>query len=575
MAVFRSGLLGLALTLTCQPAILAKGIDRSRLVTNPVNICYQFFDDKNVPSHRTAADLVVVYYRDKYYMFGSHSEGYHSSPDLKNWTYIKSKMPAVKVWAPAVMVYEDAIYYLGMGQNKIYKTTNPDADEWTEIDSRLTPTTGYGDPSFFADDDGKVYLVWGCSSGSPVKIVEVNPKEGFKVVGRETDLLFHNPKEHGWEVPGDNNEKTEGDTWNEGPCLIKVDGKYYLQYATPGTEFTSYSTGVYVADNVKGPYVCADSNPYATKHTGFVRGAGHGHTFTDKYGNYWFVGTMIVSVREHFERRVGIFPAYFDKGHAHVNTVFSDYPFVIPDRKVDFKTTDISARMNLLSYGKAVKASSSKQGFAPEKAADENIRTWWAAETGQAGEWLEMDLGRPMTLEAIQMNFADEGFRLYRGEAIPIYKYVVEYSTDGRSWKMWTDQSGNKENHIHELIVPDKPVKGRYVRVTNKGGLPGQFSIYDLRIFGKAKGSVPHKVTGFKAERNQADRRRYNLSWNKTDGADGYVIHWGTERNRLDNAAVIRGESADLGLFNSKLDYYFTIEAFNESGRGSKTAPIK
>lgn len=160
-------------------------------------------------------------------------------------------------------------------------------------------------------------------------------------------------------------------------------------------------------------------------------------------------------------------------------------------------------------------------------------------------------------------------------ETIPIYKYVVEYSTDGRSWKMWTDQSGNKENHIHELIVPDKPVKGRYVRVTNKGGLPGQFSIYDLRIFGKAKGSVPHKVTGFKAERNQADRRRYNLSWNKTEGADGYVIHWGTEENRLDNAAVIRGESADLGLFNSKQDYYFTIEAFNESGRGSKTVPVR
>ena len=61
---------------------------------------------------------------------------------------------------------------------------------------------------------------------------------------------------------------------------------------------------------------------------------------------------------------------------------------------------------NLLSYKKKVAASSSLEGYGPELANDEQVETWWAAQTGNKGEWLQIDLGEPMDVKAIQVNFA-------------------------------------------------------------------------------------------------------------------------------------------------------------------------
>lgn len=36
-------------------------------------------------------------------------------------------------------------------------------------------------------------------------------------------------------------------------------------YAAPGTEFTSYCTGVYVSKNPLGPYTCMPGAPFAIK----------------------------------------------------------------------------------------------------------------------------------------------------------------------------------------------------------------------------------------------------------------------------------------------------------------------
>lgn len=78
-------------------------------------------------------------------------------------------------------------------------------------------------------------------------------------------------------------------------------GKYYLQYAVPGTEFKSYSNGVYVSENPLGPFTLLKHNPFSYKPEGFVNGTGHGSTFQDLYGNYWNIGTSTISRRHMFE----------------------------------------------------------------------------------------------------------------------------------------------------------------------------------------------------------------------------------------------------------------------------------
>ena len=62
----------------------------------------------------------------------------------------------------------------------------------------------------------------------------------------------------------------------------------------------------------------------------------------------------------------------------------------------------------LLSYQKAMTASSSEEGREPSFATDDNIQTWWRAAGNQPGEWISMDLGEVKDVRAVQINFADD-----------------------------------------------------------------------------------------------------------------------------------------------------------------------
>ena len=118
--------------------------------------------------------------------------------------------------------------------------------------------------------------------------------------------------------------------------MTKHNGKYYLQYASPATQFNTYCDGVYVADAPLGPFTLQQSNPFSSKPGGFMQGAGHGSTIQDADGNFWHASTMRVSVNHDMERRVGLFPAGVDAdGVLFCNQNFADYPLCIPDGKFD------------------------------------------------------------------------------------------------------------------------------------------------------------------------------------------------------------------------------------------------
>lgn len=560
----------IALIATC--SLDAQQSNPERITTNPLNLSYRFQTEG--VCRREAADPVIVLFNDKYYLFASHTSGYWYSKDLKNWDYIRSKnLKTVEAWAPAVFVYNNAVYYLGMGDKRLYRSINPEIDQWEEVESALQK---YGDPAFFQDNDGRVYVYEGCSDRNPIKGFEVNPEDGFKPIGPEVDLIPHNAERFGWEVFGEKNEEHDKRGWNEAPCITRQGDFYYLQYAAPGTEFTSYCTGVYVSKSPLGPYECMPGAPFAIKPGGFITGAGHGHPFKDRYGNDWYVGTMIIAVKDHFERRIGIFPAYYKDGYAHAITDYADFPFILPKKKVDFSKTDLSAGMNLLSYHKSVKASSSYPSQEAENAADDNIKTSWSATSGKKGEWLLMDLGRPMEVSAVQICFADEGFQTYRRDKdVPVYQYIVEYSVDGKLWEMMIDRSDNMKDQIYEIIPLKRGVQARYVRVRNtKDFQVGRFSIADMRLFGKAKGKKPGIVTNIKIERNK-DRRRIAFSWDRMDAATGYVIRWGIEPERMGNAVMVHDNQAEFGFFDRDVSYYMTIEAFSEVGKGKSSVPIR
>lgn len=539
-----------------------------------MNLNYRFQPGDEI--RREAADPVCEYFKGKYYLFASKSGGYWSSADLVDWAYIPCKTIAtIENYAPAILVMEDELYYMGSGtEGKIYKTANPDVDDWQLIDTKFRyPMVGSVDPAFFQDDDKRVYIYWGCSDKDPIIGVEVDPKDGFKVIGEARVLIEHNFKKYGWEEKGpDNNLGKDG--YNEGPCIVKHKGKYCLQYAAPGTEVRVYGDGMYVSDSPLGPYTYEESSPFSFKPGGFIGGAGHGHTFQDKYGNLWHVATMKISQRHIFERRLGLFPVYFSDGDVmHSHSVLTDYPFYIPNKKTDFRKNDLSMNWNLLSYRKKAEASSSLPEYEANKAADEHVETWWAAESGKPGEWWKMDLGRTMRVHALQVNFADHAFSLNDKNSYVNYQYIVEYSDNGIDWKTIADRSDNLKDMPHDLIVLNKPVDARYLRITNKKELDGKFSLYDFRVFGHGKGKAPKQVARFEVKR-QDDRRRFRFSWEKVDGATGYIIRWGVN-GKLNNATMVMGDtSLEAGYFNRDSEYNFSIDSFNENGitRGKTVA---
>ena len=379
---------------------------------NPLNLSYRFqIRGWGDVCHREAADPSVVLYRDEYWLFPSKSGGYWHSTNLRDWRFIATSVLPTEDYAPDVRVINGKIYFTASREGRncpIYCSTNPAADEWVQVSDPLV----YMDPNMFQDDDGRVYLFYGCSNKKPICGVEMDPQT-MTPIGEPVPVIHENTAEHGWERGREDNL---GDVlpWIEGVWMTKQNGVYYLQYAAPGTEWNVYGDGVYTSSAPLGPYRYAAHNPFSFKPGGFITGAGHGSTFPDVHGNLWHIATMRISVKHQFERRIGLFPAGFDaEGLLFCNTNFGDYPIQLPTGRWDPWQDPFPGWM-LLSYKKPVTASTALSGHEPALAVNENIRDYWSAASGAPGEWLQVDLGNLGTVHAVQINFAEEGVQSVR-----------------------------------------------------------------------------------------------------------------------------------------------------------------
>jgi len=536
-----------------------------KTVCNPMNISYRFCIDK--PSRREAADPTIVWFKDRYFLFASKSGGYWHSKDLADWTFVETDQIPVEEYAPAAVVIDEVIYFLASSNEKstVYKSADPLSGKWSVAVEELEIPVW--DPAFLLDDDQRLYLYWGCSNVNPLYGVEVDYKNNFTFKAKPTELLHSDIGIHGWEVPGDYNTLTKQKPWIEGAWLNKIEGKYYLQYAGPGTEYKSYCDGVYVSESPLGPYTLQKHNPFAYKPEGFAAGAGHGSTFADQYGNFWHIGTMTISQKHMFERRLGLFPVFLDEnGTLYCNTKYGDYPYQVPQRKIK-SFDEIFSGWMLLSYNKKVEVSSSIDSLPASNMVDENIRTYWAAASGNAGEYAILDLGDGCDVFAIQVNFAEHNTDIYGRKAGLHHRYTIEYSNDKSNWQLLIDRSKNESDRSHDYTQLEKKVNCRYLKISNVEVPGGNFAISGFRVFGKGEGSAPEKVVNFSALRNKADQKSVTLAWEKSKGANGYNISYGVGQSQLyQNYIVYDDTTVTINSLNADLDYYFTIESFNENG---------
>ena len=543
-------------------------------ICNPMNLSYRFCLD--APSRREAADPTLILFKDEYYLFASKSGGYFHSTDLIHWDLITTKDLPLEDYAPTAMVMNGEVYFMASHSSPltIYKTADPKSGTWQAVNS--TFPIGMIDPDLFLDDDGRLFFYYGCSNVNPLYAVELDTKT-LNPIGSPISVLNSRRDVYGWERKGDYNDNGEN-PWIEGSWMTKHNGKYYLQYSGPGTEFKSYCDGVYISDRPLGPFSLATHNPASYKPEGFVAGAGHSSTFQDKYGNYWHISTMTISQKHMFERRLGLFPAFFDAdGEMYVYTGFGDFPFKIPTKKIN-GPEDLFPGWMLLSYNKPVEVSSELPGHLKSYVTDEEIRTYWSAQTGNKGEWITMDLEKESTIHALQINFAEHNTTLMGRNPDIYYQYVLEYSTDNKTWKTLIDKSKNRSDVPHDYIELNKPIKARFIRLTNYKVPDGTFALAGLRIFGYAPMQTPAAVENINGKRQDNDRCVVKFDWKKSDGAIGYNIRYGVAKDKLYHTYQILGtNSVTISSLNSLQKYYFTIDAFNEKGitRGAKIQELK
>lgn len=563
---------------------------KKTLYCNPLDINYEYrtydMDQGKSPICLEAADPVIVLFEDEYYLFSSITNGYWVSPDLATWEFIKcdnSQLPNIYNYAPAVMVMDGAVYFhQGLYDKNMYRSKTPrNPDTWELVTDNCY--LGH-DPFLFYDEiEDRVWASYGCGCGDTeyIKVVELDRKS-LEPIGEVHECLTFDPKNHGWERGFDNHVTEHG--WLEGSQILRHNNKWYLIYSGFSLH-KSYANGVYISDNPTGPYEYAPNNPISHKNTGFIGGAGHGCLFEDKFGNWWNVTCASVFVTYHFERRINLFPAGFDKDCLiYVNTALADYPITVPDGARDHLA--MKPPYMLLSKGRPVTVSSietampehplygdflrltqvpdSRYRHDPEYITDEDIRTLWAADSRSEGQWACLDLGRVCDIKALQLNIATYNVQT-EDPAEKYHEFTIEVSRDGECYTVLADNRGRHEFVPHAFYETD--ISARYIKITFYHIAGNGFAaLSGLRVFGFDDSTLPTAVDSFTVKRGPEDMRSAFVSWDEADGAEGYIVRYGISPDKLYNQYQVYGNSVEIRTLDVGRNYCFRVDSFNCAG---------
>ncbi|MCX6326598.1 MAG: glycoside hydrolase family 43 protein [Bacteroidia bacterium] len=259
---------------------LGQNIDQGKY-TNPVS---------NITN---IGDPFVLTYDGMYYMYCTSivDQGFYvwTSKDLVNWVNqgfaLSNKSSGVfginRFWAPEVIEFKGKFYmtYSAGGTDGVLKLC------LVVSDNPLGPFTNYQSPLYehelshidatiFIDaDKSYIYFVRDCSTNN----INGRPTSQIFVAQLSDDLKTFVTQPKLVITPDQDWEDINGTRlWNEGPFVLKHEGKYFMTYSANGYNTNEYCVGYATADNPFGPWVKASENPILKANLDIgVSGPGH------------------------------------------------------------------------------------------------------------------------------------------------------------------------------------------------------------------------------------------------------------------------------------------------------------
>lgn len=436
---------------------------------------------------RSISDPSVLYYDNKWYLYPSYGMCFVSE-DFATWKHVRTE-PYDMTYSPSVIPYNGKFLmtahshglYIGETPTGPFKYLGkfimPDGTETEPVDSAL-----------FLDDDGRIYIYWFADGdykedGSFTSMtvgVELDRNDPRKFMTMPVVIHKFNP-ENSWEHNGADNQDTKFG-WIEGQWMLKHNGRYYMIYSTPGTQYPSYCMAAYYSD--EGPlsgFKCQKRNPVTVHENGLVSGAGHGCIVHGPDNSLWAFYTITYCVTHPYERRIGMDRVYVDENGELYCTV-TETP------QLAYASGGCPAELKPLTFFHRhhIKASSYSEGRHPMYAFDRSALTWWQPKEDDNEPTLCVDMMAPYFCEASRIMWRDINMNYEKGIVPGPYRYIIEgrEKVGEGEWKTLLDMSENDEDFNIDYRSFE-PVLCREARVRivgcPKGITPG---IVSFTLFG-------------------------------------------------------------------------------------------
>ncbi|MFA6816777.1 MAG: family 43 glycosylhydrolase, partial [Lentisphaeria bacterium] len=323
---------------------------------------------------REVADPEALWYNNAWYVYPSIRQAYVSY-NKTDWTYQPIDIEYPLGYAPTITKIRDRFLLTscipyGQSAVRLFEGATPLGPFkclGTPHDIHGKEFQYFVDPALFTDDNGRLYLFWGCAPvGKGIYGVELDADNPLQAISDIVTLIkfdSNNP----WEHYGEYGEHPQYG-WDEGASMFKHNGEYYLQYSACGTGFRHYSLACYRSkESPLGPFTAPSAPMLITPH-GIVTGTGHGGMTQGPDGSIWQFYTCLIRRVHDVERRIGMDRVSFDTtGEPHITA--TSVPQSISRGELGWLP---------VSVNKFIKASSWMDGLYGNYAVDDCPHTCWA-----------------------------------------------------------------------------------------------------------------------------------------------------------------------------------------------------